>query len=286
MRSVKSIIFCFLIFLWMSCENLCAQKSSANVAEIDFEKYTAGQEFTIKDWNNGHDVSVKWTNGFEKGRAIIDDSFSHSGKHSLRILYPALGVGPDESGAQAPLLIPPAAQYYVSYYIRFSENFSWGGTNLFGGKLPGLASGKICSGCQICDGTNGFTARLMWGRNGRLVLYLYHMDKRNVCGDSYNLPDANKVPFAAKKGNWINIVERVKINTESNYDGEVQLWINGVERINKTGIKFVTNGDKIDTFYFSTFFGGSEPGYAPGRDCFIWFDDIVISTSNPMTAIK
>ena len=52
----------------------------------------------------------------------------------------------------------------------------------------------------------------------------------------------------------------------------------------KTGIKFVTNGDKIDTFYFSTFFGGSEPGYAPGVDCHIWFDDIVISTSNPLTA--
>jgi hypothetical protein len=119
----------------------------------------------------------------------------------------------------------------------------------------------------------------MWGKEGKLVLYLYHMDKKNRCGDSHDLLDENKMPFRAERGEWIHVAERVKVNSQSNHDGEVQLWLNGVEAINKSGIKFVTNGDKVDLLYFSTFFGGSEPGYRPGEDCHIWFDDIKISTN-------
>lgn len=278
MKNIRFHHFYLLIFAIIGYEFLQAQNSGGKVTDINFEKFGAKQEFTIKDWNNDNNIKVAWTNGFGQARAIIDDAVSHSGKQSLRILFPAEGVGPRQSGAQAPIQLPSSDEYYVSYWMRFSDNFKWGGSQFYGGKLPGLASGKSCSGCETCDGTNGFTARLMWGKHGQLVLYLYHMDKKNVCGDSHELLDIKREPFIAKRGDWINIIERVKINSGSNHDGEVQLWINGVEAIYKEGIRFVTNGDKVDLFYFSTFFGGSEPGYRPGEDCHIWFDDIKIST--------
>jgi hypothetical protein len=252
--------------------------NAQKLAEIDFEKDKGGKQFTLKDLNSLNGITVPWVDGFDQERAIIDTNYSHSEKHSLRILYPSGGIGPQESGAQATLNFTPSTQCYISYWMRFSDNFSWGSTH-FGGKLPGLASGKNCSGCIVCDGTNGFSARLMWRENGKLVLYLYYMDKKELCGDDFDLVDENNKPFYVKKGDWIHVCEKVKVNSGNNADGEVQIWLNGIEAINKTGIKFVTNGDKVDNLYFSTFFGGSGPGWNPGVDCYIWFDDIVISTS-------
>ena len=274
-RYYLSLLALAICFLSLSAQN-AINPNLLNVAEIDFEKYKPGQEFTKADWNNGNGVTVPYVNGVAQHRVFIDDAVSHSGNKSLRVLYPSDGVGPPQSGAQAPLKVPPASEYYVSYWFRFSENFSWGSKN-FAGKLPGLSSGKGCSGCEICDGMNGFSARLMWVRNGKLVLYLYHMDKVSRCGDNYDLLGNDKKPYYAKRGEWINVVERIKINTESNHDGEAQVWLNGTEAINLTGLKFVTNGDLVDTFAISTFFGGDHAGYAPGVDCHIWFDDIVIS---------
>jgi hypothetical protein len=50
----------------------------------------------------------------------------------------------------------------LSYYVRFSENFDF----VKGGKLPGLFGGVGNSGGEIPDGTDGFSTRFMWRRNG------------------------------------------------------------------------------------------------------------------------
>lgn len=161
-------------------------------------------------------------NGFDQSRAFIDDAYARSGSKSLRVLFPADGVGPGPSGVQVPLAVSPADEYYVSYWLRFSDNFSWGGTSE-GGKLPGLAGGSNCSGCNTCDGTNGFSARLMGRPSGRAVLYLYHMDKTNTCGDNFDFKANNDNIIYFQKCQWYNITERVKVNSGSNNDGEVEL---------------------------------------------------------------
>lgn len=246
--------------------------------QAHFEEFSQGFEFVQSSWST-EGFNSPWVNGFNQQRAYIDSTYRHDGTYSLRILYPDTGVGPTESGAQAPLPIPPKSQYYSSYWLRFSDNFSWGTTS-YGGKLPGLAGGANCSGCETCDGTNGFTARLMWRTGGKAVLYLYHMNKVNPCGDNYNLLDKNGNIIYFQPGKWYNIIERVKVNTGSNQDGEVELWVNNEHALLVTGLEFVTNGDQVDNFYFSTFHGGSGAGWEPGVNCHIWFDDIVIS-ENP-----
>lgn len=262
----------FSLIFTMTQHLLCQE-----TVRIGFEEFKPGAQFSRGDWNNCKGISVNWADGFGEGRAFIDSSVSHSGKNSLRIVYPATGVGSRESGAQAPLKVKPASQYFVSYWMRFDTGFVWGGKH-FGGKLPGLGGGEDCSGCRPCNGENGFSARLMWRKNGKLVLYLYHMDKKETCGEDYDLLTGNKNPFVITRGAWIHVTERVMVNSTGNADGQVQVWLNGSEALLKTGIRFVSNSDKVDDLYFSTFFGGSGSDWAPGKDCFVWFDDMVIST--------
>jgi hypothetical protein len=120
----------------------------------------------------------------------------------------------------------------------------------------------------------------MWREEGKAVLYLYHMDKMAACGDDLPLQVESGVDFVFQKEQWYQIIQRVKVNTGNNFDGEVEVWIDQKPALLKTGIRFVNNGDQVDSFYFSTFHGGNSNAWAPTVDSYTWFDDLVI-TSNP-----
>jgi hypothetical protein len=243
--------------------------------QTDFESFTANQEFGMQDWINAG-FNLSWVQGFNQGRAHIDSSVSGSGNNSLRIEYPANSFGPSDNGAQAPLTFTPRQEMYVSYMLRFSENFEWGGSNE-GGKLPGLSGGDNCSGGETCDGNNGFSARLMWRPAGKAVLYLYHMDKPGTYGEDINLETSDGIVYF-QRGIWYTITERVRINSPDKADGFVQIWVNGKGALNVQGIRFVTNSDLVDNFYFSTFHGGNSIDWAPPVDCSVNFDHIRLFT--------
>ncbi len=245
----------------------------------DFESAVAGEPFVSDLWSGGGFTPPAWQQGFDEGRVFVDGSFPRAGsKFSIRVAFPAGGVGPQESGAQAPLELPPRKEYFLSYWLRFGEGFSWGQGN-HGGKLPGLASGALCSGGEHCDGSNGFTARLMWRREGRAVLYLYHMDKPSTYGQDFPLvyPDGDDAYF--RPGQWMRIVERIRVNAVGESDGEAQLWIDGEPVLLITGLRFVANGDQVDRLFFSAFHGGADPSWAPVRDSYINFDDFRVGIS-------
>lgn len=245
------------------------------VLQTDFENHAPGVPYTSQVWYTDG-IKTLYTEGMDS-RTAIDTTHSYQGEKSLKVFYPVGNHGPKFSGAQAPLVIPPQIEYYMSYALKFDENFSWGGSDQ-GGKLPGLAAGQNCSGCVICDGTNGFTARFMWRKGGKAVLYLYSMTKESRCGDDYDLILPNGELAFFKPGEWIHLTERVKINDGDQSNGEVQIWFNGQEVLLIKGLKFVNNGQKIDNFYFSTFHGGSGEQWSPENDSYIWFDDIKVST--------
>jgi len=257
------------------------------VESTDFEQFSKGSYFTKSEWQSAG-FTVPWVNGFDVNRAVVDDAFSKSGSNALRLYYPKGQFGTANTGGQAPLMVPPKDEYFTSYYVRFSDDFSWG-TSSEGGKLPGLAGGDRCSGCATCTGSNGFTARLMWRPGGKAVIYLYHLNKVNPpCGDNYDIVVDGKTLYF-EKGQWYKISQRVKVNSGVNKDGEVEMWINdqhaqirlynGALADKLSGVQFVSNGDKVDALYFSTFHGGSTADWAPLVDSYIWFDDIVISTN-------
>jgi hypothetical protein len=261
-------VFMLIFFLSLSIDLLYAQQ----VISTDFESHRTGTPHQIKYWE-ADGFTPDWDMGMNE-RSLVDSSFSVSGKKSLRITYSQGFSGPQKNGAQVSLILPDRDQYYMSYWLRFSENFDFNQ----GGKLPGLAAGGLCSGGQICDGTNGFTARFMWQREGGSILYLYHMDKPGKWGDSKPLIYSSSERVIFEKDKWYHIMERVKINSSgNNYDGEVEVWINNSPVLLRKGLRFTSNGEKVNRFSFSTFHGGSGPDFAPAETCYIWFDDLIIS---------
>lgn len=264
-----------VILIWV-LGSICVTAQCQLVLHTSFENRQPDSPFTAEAWKS-EGIDTKYTDGMDT-RTSIDTSTFISGEKSLKVEFPVGKHGPKFSGAQAPLMLPPNNEYFMSYYLKFDNDFSWGGRDQ-GGKLPGLAAGKNCSGCITCDGKNGFTARFMWRKGGKAVLYLYSMNKKSRCGDDYDLilPDKSLAHFVP--GQWIHLTERVKINDSEKENGEVQIWFNGQEVLSLNKLKFVDNGQKIDNFYFSTFHGGSGDQWSPLNDSYIWFDDIKVSTN-------
>jgi len=243
--------------------------------KIDFELPAGSERFESADWL-AYDLHGL---GFYRApdRASIDSSMAHGGRQSLKIVFPRSSVGPSQGGHQAAILLEPADEYYLSYWLKFDLHFSWGGSEQ-GGKLPGLAQGKLCSGGSVCDGTNGFTARYMWRTGGAAVLYLYHMDKPHQWGQDFPLVAADGQPLFFEPGQWIHLLQRVRVNSGDRANGEVQVWFNGTEALNLNGLRFVSDNSKIDTFYVSTFHGGNTADWGPVNESHLWLDDIEIST--------
>lgn len=261
-----------LSFLFLNIIMAKAQK----IYDVSFEGWSAGHEYRQSDLVRDG-LGPRWVSGFNQSRCFIDSAHAHNGNNALRVSYPADGVGPVETGGQSALEFDGENEVFLSYWLRFGDDFDWG-RKLKGGKLPGLAGGKNCSGGQSCDGTNGFSARLMWRNEGQAVLYLYHMHKPATWGEDMGLSDEEGQKVVFERGKWYNVVERVKINTGNERNGEVEIWINGLKALLVQNIQMFNNGGLVDNLYFSTFHGGNTKEWAPEHDCFIWFDDIVVST--------
>ncbi|MBC7389759.1 MAG: heparin lyase I family protein [Opitutaceae bacterium] len=273
MKSVSYIKYPFVfLFIFIS-----GALFSQPVNQTGFENFSDETVFN-KTALKSEGFNVPWVDGFDKDRAKVDSDYFHSGNNSLRVSFPKGGFGSLETGVQAPLKVKPQSQYYVSYWLRFSDDFSFGSVSEEG-KLPGLAGGDNCNACVKCNGNNGFSARLMWKKDGKAYLNLHEMHKNNLCGEDYPLKTSNGKHVYFQRGKWHNVIERVKVNSGVNYDGEVEVWIDGKPALSVAGIKFVSNGTKVDNLYFSTFHGGTSAAWSPENDCNIWFDDIMITTN-------
>ena len=263
---------------------VCASFTKAQIIDqTSFEGFSDEFEFVTSAWTT-EGFTAGWGSGqgFDQGRVFVDNAHAADGSKSLRVRFPAGNSGPGASGAQLPLRFPSSNQKFISYWLRFSDNFDWGG-RLEGGKLPGLAGGDNCSGGGACTGYNGFTARLMWRPGGKGVLYLYHMDKPGDFGQDIDLRNSDGSNLFFQKGQWVHIAERVKINSVSggnaNADGEVEVWVNGERALLRTGLRFRRNSDRVDNLYFSTFHGGGGLDWAPSVTCHIWYDDVRIGNT-------
>ena len=232
--------------------------------------------FADSDWMDAWDVRSGKSWGFNN-MEVIPEAPGNS-EQALRVYYPAGSASPSVSrkegvplgGTQfyADLDIPPQDELRLSYDVRFSENFNF----VKGGKLPGLFGGEGASGGNIPDGTDGFSTRFMWRRDGDGEMYAYLPTSKNY-GTSIG-----RGSWQFEPGDWHRIEQEVKLNHPDRSDGEIRVWVNNKLVIEQTGLQFRTeNSLKIDGVFFSTFFGGGDSSWSTPKDVHIDFANFAVT---------
>jgi len=245
-----------------------AQASPETLPEwsVSFESVPLGaySETQLQsDW-----PAVEWTQGLDRIQIVQDSDIRHG--HAIEVFYPKGSVGPNQGGAQFVVPIPPAEQYTLNYDFRISEDFDF----RLGGKLPGLTSGgSAYTGGHKPDQGQGWSARFMWREHGQMVLYLYSIDMKGKWGDDHPL----QMPLL-EKGRWYHVSQRITLNAPDARDAHIEVWVDGALVLDLKQLR-LRIGDKgpIDTFYFSTFFGGNSVEWGPHNDSHIRFDNFTIS---------
>ena len=197
------------------------------------------------------------------------------GSDAIRVAYVGYQRGSQRVVAPFPLDSTVEAAT-LSFDVRFEQDFQW----VRGGKLHGLGPQHPVTGGRKRR-PDGWSARLMWGRDGRCSTYLYDQNARRKWAAGRG---SGKTVFSA--GQWHNVLLQVSLNTPGQENGFARVFVDGQEVINHENVAFRgTDGDdaRIQQFLFSTFHGGSSPQHAPVdaagnfTTVYAFFDNIVIT---------
>jgi hypothetical protein len=223
-----------------------------------------------KDW-----PGCQWEDGVSEGHLSVT---KRDGKSVWRVDYAIGGIGPEKGGVgwRWPLRENNSAQ--LTYTLRFSPGFDW----VKGGKLPGLSGGPSnTSGGRPADGTNGFSARLMWRRDGRGEAYVYHMDQQDKYGDSFPFPEDFRFPMDQA----VRLRLRVTMNTPGKKDGKLYVYLAPADSpkqerllVARTNMQWRSvESFAVDSLYFESFHGGNDNSWAPTKPCWAEFSDIKVT---------
>ncbi len=238
-------------------------------------------------FNNEHwrkDWGIKWNSRADKNE-IIQNAFM--GGKSLRVNYPAGGLGPSTTGLQFPIVLRDIPniengfyqEIYLRYYVKFEKGFDF----RKGGKLPGLMGGGdswIRSGGNQPDGTNGWTLRFMWIEDGKIIVYAYVPKSKNGKWGEVKWGQGIDCDFTVEPGKWHCIEQYVNVGTPNKDNGKLKVWIDGIEKVNIDDMRFwnvENNNGKIGGIYFSTFHGGNTKDWSPTVDSYAQFDGFVLA---------
>lgn len=229
-------------------------------------RYTVAQ--WKKDW-----PGCGWENGVADGRLSVVE---RGGLKFFQVAHAVGAIGPEKGGAGWRYPFGRGESAELAYTLRFGRDFDW----VKGGKLPGLCGGpENVSGGKPADGANGFSARLMWRKDGRGEAYVYHKHQREKYGDSFPFPAEFRFPTETD----IRIRIRVRMNTPGKRDGTLQVWTTLGQTaeqlvVDRTDLEWRTADTfGVDGVYFDVFHGGSDGSWAPTRPCWTEFGKIAVT---------
>jgi hypothetical protein len=153
----------------------------------------------------------------------------------------------------------------LSYRVKFDSGFEW----VKGGKLPGLCGGECSTGGRDVN-PDRFSIRYMWRGGGVGTVYSYLTNPPN---NGTGLDIGSGTWRWQADGQWHHIQEELVLNTGSNRDGVIRVWYDraltaapNFERkdlVYYDRTRYPSLG--IDKLIFSTFHGGEDASWSPGR---------------------
>lgn len=238
--------------------------------------------YSVADWKRDW-PGCRFEDGVSEGRVSVVES---AGTAWWRVAYAAQEFGPERGGAawRWPFADRPARACELEYVLRFDEGFEF----VKGGKLPGLCGGPdTITGGDDCDGTRGWSVRLMWRRDGRGQAYVYHAAKRGTYGDEFDFPAEERFPV----GSPIGVRIAVAINAPDRSDGTLRIWLTNGDRpsrlvVDRRDLRYTTvAGIGVDSLLFNTFHGGNDAAWAPRRPCSACFTGFRITPDDESTPV-
>jgi len=252
-----------LIFSFVSCLLFHSGAAAETLHEVRLTGETG--VYAIKQWKIDW-PGCEFEGGIKDGRVSLVEA---AGSRWLRVRFATGQIGPEKGGAGWRWPIGSHKTAEMTYMLRFSEGFDF----VKGGKLPGLCGGPDnVSGGRRATGTNGFSARLMWRRDGRGEAYVYHKNQPEDYGESFPFPENFRFPT----GQPVKVRLAVTMNQPGQRDGTLRAWITtegGSERlmVERTDMEWRSaDSFGVDGLYFETFHGGGDSSWAPTRKC--WAD--------------
>jgi hypothetical protein len=252
---------------------LCSLSLAAEPGERVFKPTGPVGPCSVAQWKADW-PGCEWQDGVKEGHLSIAE---REGKRVFRVDYAAGQIGPEKCGVgwRQPLGTLEAAQ--LTYTVRFGKDFDW----VKGGKLPGLSGGpENVSGGRPANGSNGFSARLMWRADGRGEAYVYHKNQPENYGDRFAFPTDFRFPTETP----IRVRLRVAMNEPGRRNGKLYVWIAmgddlKAERlvVSRTDLEWRTVPSfGVDSLYFETFHGGNDQSWAPSRACWAEFSGVKV----------
>jgi hypothetical protein len=226
----------------------------------------------------GSSVSPVWAENFERiaagthwyNQAYLEvrSGCGVGGNRCVRASYaPSVTGSPVIFFKQA---IPHAREYTLNYDLMFESDFEW----VRGGKLPGLSPDSPTSGCHAAEPA-GWSARVMWRRDGVPELYTYDQNRSSSCGT-----DNFATGFVFERGRYRALSLHVRLNEPAaQANGLVELYIDGKRVASKQNVQLRRIGgtsSEITQFLFSSFFGGDDATWAPSRVVHARFDNFAV----------
>jgi hypothetical protein len=272
-----------LLVTWLMAVLFLQSALAVVIYENDFEDDTVGTYTTTNlsmDWNG-----TTSNDGVDEGRVSIVNDSNTVGDKSLVVMYPKDLSNTGKSQWKMNL----GSSYdelYLSYRLRFDDNFDF----VRGGKLPGFCGGECNSGGDPPDGTDGWSARMMWRTDGsggsplnpnqaNIVQYVYHPDQAGTNADDIKWDDGTLADWKHFDSDvWYHLQHRIVMNTPGQSNGIIQAWLDGEMVLNQQNMRFRDNSTfGIDWLYFSTFFGGSSEVWEASKDEHAYYDDFVVA---------
>lgn len=214
--------------------------------------------YTVEQWKKDW-PGCEYEDGLAEGHGEL---VMREGKPWLRVRYPAGSFGADKGGAGWRFAFGTHEAAEIRYEVRFDAQFDF----VKGGKLPGLCGGpKTITGGDAVNGLDGFSARVMWRKDGRGQAYVYHMHQPSKYGDEFDFP----ADFRFTPGKATTIRIQVEMNAAGKKNGQLRVWADERLMVEKTDLQWrkgTTYG--VDSVLFNTFHGGSDTSWAPPRD--VW----------------
>lgn len=270
-----------------------AQTASDTVSFVNFENRSVGVygNAEAKEDFKRNSTDGSWWYAMDKNNGenskVVYDGEEHG--NVLQLKYPKGCVGPNDNDTPACAaqiiqpLVKTADTMWSAYDIFFEDGFEF----QLGGKLPGLCGGKCYTGNAMPETGDGWSARIMWRKDGNAVQLIYFMGQESVYGDDFKWDLNGTIPQKQfTTGTWHRIVNKVSMNTiaspgNGDKNGRVQTWLDGELVLDVDTLRLRDYDTvKVDKFYLSTFHGGSSAEWAPTHDCFIRYDNFTVSTDS------